>query len=170
MLASDEPTLHGPSGRVVLTANALEVNGQRIALLELDAVELTPIRWLLWYLLGGFLLAGFALAFLQNWLRTVPAALGLTAGALLLAYGSRGTNRLRLYRTGREALHFALAGAPGPWLQLAAETNRRIRRRHEEAAAAAVAAWPPDLPPTDPDEGFGSLPPTDLPSDDSPAR
>ena len=150
MLSSaDEPTLHGPNGRVVLTATALEVDGQRFALLELDGAELKPIRWLLWYLLGGLVLAGFALAFLQNWLRTVPAALGLTAGALLLAYGNRGTNRLRLHRAGREALHFALAGDPLPWQRLVAETNRRIQRRHEEAAAAAVAAWAHELPPTD---------------------
>lgn len=144
-----EPTLHGPNGRVVLTATALEVDDQRFALLELDGVELKPIRWLLWYLLGGVVLAGFALAFLQNWLRTVPAALGLTAGALLLAYGNRGTNRLRLHRSGREALHFALAGDPLPWQRLMAEANRRIQRRHEEAAAAAVAAWAYELPPTD---------------------
>ncbi len=114
---------------------------------------------------GGITLAGFALAFLQNWLRTVPAALGLTAGALLLAYGSRGTNRLRLYRAGREALHFALAGDPLPWQKLAAETNRRIRRRHEEAAAAAVAAWALDLPPTEADTSTSSglpAPPPDV--------
>jgi hypothetical protein len=147
----------------------LEVDGQRYALLELDAVELTPVRWLLWYLLGGIVLAGFALAFLQNWLRTVPAALGLAAGALLLAYGNRGTNRLRLYRSGREALHFGLPGDAIAWQKLAAETNRRIRRRHEEAAAAAVAAWATDLPPHEaapeasPDSGFIS------PSDEGPA-
>lgn len=165
MLASDEPTLRSPNGRVTLTANALEVDGHRIALLELEAVELTPIRWLLWYLLGGFLLAGFALAFLQNWLRTVPAALGLTAGAVLLAYGSRGTNRLRLHRAGREALHFALAGVPGPWQQLVAEANRRIRRRHEEAAAAAVAALAPDLPPATPPTDIEPAPPATSPTD-----
>ncbi|GAB2464377.1 hypothetical protein GCM10011375_16540 [Hymenobacter qilianensis] len=159
MLPSEEPTLRSANGRLVLTADALEVDGQGFALLELDAVELKPIRWLLWFLLGGITLAGFALAFLQNWLRTVPAALGLTAGALLLAYGSRGTNRLRLYRAGREALHFALAGDPLPWQKLAAEANRRIQRRHEEAAAAAVAAWATDLPPTESDTGSWPEPP-----------
>jgi hypothetical protein len=170
MLPIDEPTLHGPNGRVILTASALEVDGQRYALLELDAVELTPVRWLLWYLLGGIVLAGFALAFLQNWLRTVPAALGLAAGALLLAYGNRGTNRLRLYRSGREALHFGLAGDSIAWQKLAAEINRRIRRRHEEAAAAAVAAWSADLPPGEPEPESSPDSAAILPADEGPAR
>ncbi|WP_133273015.1 hypothetical protein [Hymenobacter radiodurans] len=53
MLPSDELTLRSANGRLVLTADALEVDGQRFALLELDAVELKPIRWLLWFLLGA---------------------------------------------------------------------------------------------------------------------
>ncbi|QDA62109.1 hypothetical protein [Hymenobacter jejuensis] len=151
------PPLRSSDGRLELTADTLTVNGQRFLLLELEAVELTPVRWLLWYLLGGFALAGFALAFLQNWLRTMPAMLGLAASALLFVYGQRGTNRLRLHRLGREAVHFALPGEPERWQQLARETNRRIRRRHDEAAAAAAAALLP--PPT-----YEELPPGAEPS------
>ncbi|SHJ49635.1 hypothetical protein SAMN02745146_3249 [Hymenobacter daecheongensis DSM 21074] len=136
-------TLRSDDGRLTLTHDRLEVQGQTFGLLELEGVELTPVRWLLWFLLGGFALAGFLLAFLQNWLRTTPAMLGVAAGALLLAYGTRGTNRLRLFRLGREAVYFSLPGAPEPWHRLAAETNRCIRQRHDEAAAAAAAllAW-----------------------------
>jgi hypothetical protein len=150
------PPLSSADGRVQLTADTLTVNGQQFPLLELESIELTPVRWLLWYLLGGFVLAGFALAFLQNWLRTMPAMLGLAAGALLFVYGQRGTNRLRLHRLGREAAHFALPGEPEPWQQLAREANRRIRRSHDEAAAVAAAAL---LPPPAPDESVPTFEP-----------
>jgi hypothetical protein len=148
------PTLRSDDGRVVLTSDALLVNGQRFALLELEGVEVRRVRWLLWYLLGGFTLAGFLLGLLQNWLRTMPAALGLMVGALLLAWGQRGTNRLRLHRLGHETVHFALPGEPMPWQKLMAEANRRIRRRHDEAAEAAAAALlaaepPAPEPPTE---------------------
>ncbi|GGF09753.1 hypothetical protein GCM10011383_21200 [Hymenobacter cavernae] len=145
---------------MVLTATSLTVNGSTIGLLELEAVELTPVRWLLWYLLGGMTLAGFALGFLQNWLRTFPAMLGLATGALLLAYGRRGTNRLRLHRLGREAVHFALSGEAAQWQKLAAETNRRIRRAHDEAAAA-TAALLADAPSTLPPDS-GTFPPPNV--------
>ena len=137
----------------MLTATSLTVNGSTFGLLELEAIELTPVRWLLWYLLGGLTLAGFALAFLQNWLRTMPAMLGLAAGALLLAYGRRGTNRLRLHRLGREAAHFAMPGELASWQKLVAETNRRIRRAHDEAAAVAAAALAHESATLPPDSG-----------------
>ncbi|WP_073281608.1 hypothetical protein [Hymenobacter psychrotolerans] len=151
------PTLSSDDGRLVLSEDALQVNGQRFALLELEAVEVHHVRWLLWFLLGGFTLAGFLLGLLQNWVRTMPAALGIVAGALLLAWGQRGTNRLRLHRLGREALYVALPGETTQWQKLAAETNRRIRRRHDEAAEAAAAALlaaeaaalPPEPPTTE---------------------
>ncbi|MBC6698764.1 hypothetical protein [Hymenobacter sp. BT190] len=151
------PTLRSDDGRLVLTDDTLQVNGQRYALLELEAVEVQHVRWLLWVLLGGFTLAGFLLGLLQNWVRTMPAALGLTVGALLLAWGQRGTNRLRLHRIGRETANFALPGELFDWQKLVAETNRRIQRRQEEAArAAAEALWaaqaamlPPELPPAE---------------------
>ncbi|GAA4007348.1 hypothetical protein GCM10022408_19120 [Hymenobacter fastidiosus] len=141
--AAPLPTVRSEDGRVVLASDQLQVQGKAFALLELEGVELTPVRWLLWFLLGGLTLAGFLLAFLQNWLRTTPAVLGIMAGALLLAYGTRGTNRFRLLRLGREAVYFSLPGAPEPWRKLAAEVNRRIRQRHDEAAeaAAALLAW-----------------------------
>ena len=134
------PTLRSDDGRVVLTSDSLQVNGQRFALLELEGVEVQRVRWLLWLLLGGVILAGFLLGFLQNWLRTMPAVLGIAAGAVLLAWGQRGANRLRLHRLGREAVHFALPGELAQWQKLMAETNRRIRRRHDEAAETAAAA------------------------------
>ncbi|MBD2716876.1 hypothetical protein KBK19_17665 [Microvirga sp. STR05] len=151
------PTLSSEDGRIVLTEEALQVNGQRFAMLELEAVEVQRVRWLLWFLLGGFTLAGFLLGLLQNWVRLMPAALGITVGALLLAWGQRGTNRLRLHRLGRETVHFALPGEPTQWQKLMAETNRRIRRRHDEAAEAAAlallaaesAARPPEPPTTE---------------------
>ncbi|OUJ74524.1 hypothetical protein BXP70_07005 [Hymenobacter crusticola] len=147
------PTLRSDDGRVVLTASSITVNGTAFSFLELEAVELTPVRWLLWYLLGSFTLAGFAIAFLQNWLRTMPAMVGLAAGALLLAYGRRGTNRLRLHRLGREATHFALPGELAQWQKLAAEANRRIRRAHDEAAAAAATLLLDDSTLGQPDSG-----------------
>lgn len=146
------PTLRSDDGRLVLTDDTLQVNGQRYALLELEGVEVQHVRWLLWFLLGGFTLAGFLLGLLQNWLRTMPAALGLTVGALLLAWGQRGTNRLRLHRLGRETANFALPGELPGWQKLVSEANRRIQRRHDEAArAAAQALWAAQatLPPLD---------------------
>ncbi|MCB2410086.1 hypothetical protein [Hymenobacter lucidus] len=133
------PTLRSENGRLELTADRLTVNGQPFSLLELEGVEVQPVRWLLWFMLGGLVLAGFTLAFLQNWLRTMPAMAGMAAGALILAYGNRGANRLRLHRLGREALYFSFPGAAEPWLKLAAEANRRIRQRHDQAAAEAAA-------------------------------
>lgn len=133
------PTLRSENGHLELTADSLTINGQRYSLLELEGMEVQPVRWLLWFMLGGLVLAGFTLAFLQNWVRTMPAMTGMALGALILAYGNRGANRLRLYRLGREAAHFSFAGAAEPWLKIAAEANRRIRQRHDEAAAVAAA-------------------------------
>ena len=134
-----QPPLRSPDGRVELTDTALTVHGQTFLLLELERVEVTPVRWILWYLLGGLSLAMVMIAFLQNWLRTGPAMAGMTLAALLLAYGHRGTNRLRLQRLGREAMNFALPGEPAPWQRLTAEINRRIYRVHDHAAREAAA-------------------------------
>ncbi|UOG77018.1 hypothetical protein MTX78_10535 [Hymenobacter tibetensis] len=139
--------MRSEDSRVILTNDQLQVNGQRFGWWELEGVEVQRVRWLLWLLLGGFTLAGFLLGFLQNWLRTMPAALGIVVGALLLAVGQRGTNRLRLYRLGREAAHFALPGELPTWQKLTAEANRRIRQRHHEAAQAAAAALLAATPP-----------------------
>lgn len=133
------PPLRSEDGLLELTDDTLAVRGKSFSLLELEGVDVQHVRWLLWFMLGGLILAGFLIGFLQNWLRTMPAALGMTAGALLLAWGQRGTNRLRLHRLGREAQYFALPGEPAQWQKLASETNRRIRRRHDEAAQAAAA-------------------------------
>jgi hypothetical protein len=122
---------------MALTNEALEINGQVFGWRELEGVDVQPVRWLLWFLLGGFTLAGFMLGFLQNWLRTIPAAVGMAVGALLLAFGTRGANRWRLHRPGQEPAYFALSGPARGWQQLAAEANRRVRLRHDEAAAAA---------------------------------
>ena len=132
--------IRSADGRLTLTNDQLVVNGRAFGWWELEAVDVQRVRWLLWLLLGGFTLAGFLLGFLQNWLRTMPAALGLLTGALLLALGQRGTNRLRLHRLGREATHVALPGELAPWQQLTAEANRRLRQRQHEAAEAATAA------------------------------
>ncbi|UOQ51504.1 hypothetical protein [Hymenobacter cellulosivorans] len=140
-----QPTLRSENGRLELNADSLTINGQRYSLLELEGVEVHPVRWLLWFMLGGLVLAGFTLAFLQNWLRTMPAMFGMALGALILAYGNRGANRLRLYRLGREAAYFSFSGDSEPWLKLAAEANRRIRQRHDEAAAAAAALLQAEL-------------------------
>lgn len=143
------PPLRSPDGRFVLTADALTVRGQTFSLRELERAELTPVRWILWYLLGGLGLAAVMIAFLNNWLRTGPAMLGMALTALLLAYGRRGTNRLRLHRLGREATNFALPGEPEPWLRLSRELNRRIQRVHDAdaaEAAALLAADPAELP------------------------
>lgn len=123
----------------MLTADTLTVRGQPFLLRELEGAELTPVRWLLWYLLGGLGLAAVLIAFLNNWLRTGPAMLGMALTALLLAYGRRGTNRLRLHRLGREAVNVALPGEPKPWARLSRELNRRIQRVHDAAAAEAAA-------------------------------
>ena len=133
------PLLRSDDGRLVLTDTTLMVRNQSFLLLELERAELTPVRWILWYLLGGMGLASVMIAFLQNWLRTGPAMAGMALTALLLAYGHRGTNRLRLLRLGREMVNFALPGETPPWLRLTAEVNRRIARAHDRAAREAAA-------------------------------
>lgn len=134
------PPLHSKDGRLILTDSTLTVRGQEFLLLELERAELTPVKWLLWYLLGALGLAAVMIGFLQNWLRTGPAMAGMALTALLLAYGHRGTNRLRLHRLGREMVNFALPGETPPWLQLSGEINRRIYRVHDRAAREAAAA------------------------------
>lgn len=136
--AAPHPSLRSDDGRVVLTDTVLTVRGQSFLLLELERAELAHIRWILWYLLGGLGLAAVMIAFLQNWLRTGPAMLGMALTALLLAYGHRGTNRLRLYRLGREMVNFALPGETPPWQRLTAEVNRRIYGVHDQAAREAA--------------------------------
>ena len=133
------PPSTSPDGRVVLNDTVLTVRGQPFLLLELERAELTPVRWILWYLLGGLGLAVVMIAFLQNWLRTGPAMAGMALTALLLAYGHRGTNRLRLHRLGREMINFALPGETPLWQRLTSEINRRIGRAHDQAAREAVA-------------------------------
>ncbi|OWP63086.1 hypothetical protein CDA63_11175 [Hymenobacter amundsenii] len=103
-------------------------------------MDVQAVRWLLGVLLGAFTICVFLLGYLQFWLRSVPAALGLGLGIALLAWGLRGTNRWRLHRPGRETRHFAFSGAARSWQQLAREANRRLRQRHHEAAATA-AYW-----------------------------
>jgi len=131
--------LRSADGRVVLTDASLTVRGQTFLLLELERVEVTPVRWILWYLLGGLGLATVMIAFLQNWLRTGPAMASMALTALLLAYGHRGSNRLRLHRLGREVVNFALPGDAAPWQRLVAEANRRVFRVHDQAAREAAA-------------------------------
>ncbi len=133
------PPVRSADGRLVLTDTTVTVRDQSFLLLELEGAELTPIHWILWYLLGGLGLAAVMIAFLQNWLRTGPAMAGMALTALLLAYGRRGTNRLRLFRLGREMVNFALPGDPVPWQRLTAELNRRIARVHDRAAREAAA-------------------------------
>jgi hypothetical protein len=115
------------------------VLGQSFGLRELERAEVQPVRWLLWYLLGSMGLAIVLILFLNNWLRTLPAMASLLATALMLLYGHRGTNRLRLWLLGREAVHFALPGDADTWRRLVGETNRRIARAHDQAAAEAAA-------------------------------
>ena len=154
--AAPLPTLRSPDGRFILTTDSLTVAGQNFDLRELERADLVPVRWLLWVLLGGLGLAAVLIAFLNNSLRTGPAMLGVTLTALLLAYGHRGTNRLRLFRLGRETVNFALPGEPEPWLRLCQELNRRIQGRHDAAAAEAAALLAaPDL--GVPDPGAGAL-------------
>ena len=139
LIAAPAPPLRSPDGRVVLTDTLLTVRSQSFLLRELERVEVTAVRWILWYLLGGLGLATVMIAFLQNWLRTGPAMAGMALTALLLAYGHRGTNRLRLYRLGREVVNFALPGDAAPWQRLVAEANRRVFRVHDQAAREAAA-------------------------------
>lgn len=115
------------------------MRGEDFLLRDLDRAELTPVRWILWYLLGGLSLAAVMIAFLNNWLRMMPAAAGMVASALLLLYGRRGTNRLRLQRSGRQEVNFAMPGETAEWQRLTGEVNRRIRRVHDYAAAEAAA-------------------------------
>lgn len=130
--------MRSPDGRFVLTDTRLTVLGQSYGLRELERAEVTHVRWVLWVLLGALGLAAVLIAFLQNWLRTLPTAAGLVLAALLLAYGQRGTNRLRLWRMGPQPLHFALPGELAAWQRLVAELNRRIARAHHLAAAEAA--------------------------------
>jgi len=133
------PTISSPDGRLTLTATSLTVLGRTFGLREIERAEVQPVRWLLWYLLGGLGLAIVLILFLNNWLRTVPTMAGLLATALMLLYGHRGTNRLRLWLLGREAVHFALPGDTDGWRRLTGELNRRVARAHDEAAAEAAA-------------------------------
>ena len=133
------PLVRSPDGRFVLTATSLTVLGRTFGLREIERAEVQPVRWLLWYLLGGMGLTVVLLLFLNNWLRTMPTMAGLLATALMLLYGHRGTNRLRLWLLGREAAHFALPGDADIWRRLTAELNRRVARAHDQAAAEAAA-------------------------------
>jgi hypothetical protein len=133
------PTVQSPDGRFVLTATSLTVLGQTFGLREIERAEVQPVRWLLWYLLGGMGLTVVLLLFLNNWLRTLPTMAGLLATALMLLYGHRGTNRLRLWLLAREAAHFALPGDADIWRRLTGELNRRVARAHDQAAAEAAA-------------------------------
>jgi hypothetical protein len=133
------PPVVSDDGRVKLTDKTLTVLGREFLLMELERVEITPVKWILWYLLGALGLAFVMIAFLQNWLHTGPAMLGMALTALLLAYGHRGTNRLRLHRLGREVVNFALPGETPPWQRFMAEVNRRIYRVHDHAAREAAA-------------------------------
>lgn len=133
------PTVQSPDGRLVLTNTHLTVAGQTYSLRELERAEVAHVRWVLWILIGGLGLAGVLIGFLENWLHTLPAALGMLATAALLAYGQRGTNRLRLWRLGPLPLHAELPGELAPWQRLVAELNRRIARAHDHAAAEAAA-------------------------------
>jgi len=133
------PPIQSADGRLRLADTTLTVRGEEFLLRDLDRAELTPVRWILWYLLGGLSLAAVMITFLNNGLRMMPAAAGMVASALLLLYGRRGTNRLRLHRSGRQAVNFALPGDTAEWQQLAGEVNRRIRRIHDHAAAEAAA-------------------------------
>jgi hypothetical protein len=115
------------------------VLGRAFLLRELERADVAHVRWILWFLLGGLGLAFVMIGFLQNQLRTGPAMLGMVATALLLAFGHRGTNRLRLHRLGREVVNFALPGETPPWQRLTAELNRRIFRVHDHDARLAAA-------------------------------
>ena len=133
------PPLRSDDGRVNLTDTTVTVRGQEFLLRELERAEVMPVKWILWYLLGGLGLAFVMIVYLQNGLRTGPAMLGMALTGLLLAYGHRGTNRLRLHRLGREVANFALPGETPPWQRLTAELNRRIFRVHDYDARVAAA-------------------------------
>ncbi|MGI4759434.1 MAG: hypothetical protein ACRYF0_01915 [Janthinobacterium lividum] len=136
--APPAPTVSSADGRLTLTATSLTVLGHTYGLRELERAEVQPVRWLLWYLLGGLGLAIVLILFLNNWLRTLPTMAGLLATALVLLYGHRGTNRLRLVLLGREAVHFALPGDADGWRRLVGELNRRVHRAHDQAALEAA--------------------------------
>lgn len=145
------PTVQSPDGRVVLTDTHLLADGQQFSYRELERADVAHVRWVLWILLGGLGMAIVLIGFLQNWLRTLPAALGLLGTAVLLAYGQRGTNRLRLWRLGPHPLHLALPGELARWQRLVAELNRRIARAHDQAAAEAAALlMAAEAPPEEP--------------------
>lgn len=133
-------TLRSEDGRVAVTDHGLEIQDKLFGWRELEAVDVRHVRWLLGVMLGGFVLCGFLLGYLQFWLRSTPAAAGIGLGALLLVWGVRGTNRWRLHRPGQEPSHFAFSGPTLAWQQLAQEANHRIRQRHREAALEA-AYW-----------------------------
>jgi hypothetical protein len=132
------PTVQSPDGKLVLTDASVTVLEQTFGLRELERAEVQHVRWVLWVLLGSLGLAVVVIAFLQNWLHTGPAMLGMATTALLLAYGQRGTNRLRLWLLGRQPAHFALPGELAQWQRLASELNRRVARAHDRAAAEAA--------------------------------
>ena len=133
------PTVKSDDGRVVITDTAVTVLGREFLLRELERADVAHVRWILWFLLGGLGLAFVMITYLQNGLRTGPAMLGMAFTGLLLAYGHRGTNRLRLHRLGREVVNFALPGETPPWQRLISELNRRIFRVHDHAARQAAA-------------------------------
>lgn len=133
------PDVKSNDGRVRITNTSVTVMGQVFLLRELERADVAHVRWILWLLLGGLGLAFVMITYLQNGLRTGPAMLGMALTGLLLAYGHRGTNRLRLHRLGREVANFALPGETPPWQRLTAELNRRIFRVHDYAARQAAA-------------------------------
>ena len=141
------PTLRSPDGRFVLGDAELVVAGERFSLRELERAEVAHVRWVLWLLMGGLGLAAVLIGFLRNELHTLPAALGMVLTASLLAYGQRGTNRLRLWRLGPYPWHVTLPGELAPWQRLVAELNRRIARAHDQAAREAAALLAAEAPP-----------------------
>ena len=130
-------TLRSEDGRLALTNDRLELQDEQFAWRELEGVDVQPVRWLLGVLLGAFGFCGFLLAYLQFWLKTAPAVLGLGLGLALLAWGLRGTNRWRVHLPGRQTRYFSLGGPARGWQALAQEANRRIGQRHHETATAA---------------------------------
>lgn len=145
------PTLQSPDGRFVLSDTHLTVNGQHYPLRALERAEVTHVRWVLWVLVGGLGLAAVLIGFLENWLHTLPAALGMLITAALLAYGQRGTNRLRLWQLGPLPQHVALPGELISWQRLVAELNRRIARAHDLAAVEAATLLATSAAPPAPD-------------------
>ena len=129
--------LRSEDGRLLLTNEGLELNNEQFSWRELEGVDVQPVRWLLGVLLGAFIFLGFLSAYLQFWLKTAPAALGMGLGLALLAWGLRGTNRWRVHRPGRQTRYFSLGGPANGWQALAREANRRIGQRHHETATAA---------------------------------